>query len=519
MAPGEARFSDLVIASRDVAAEPGRKGKVERLAALLRSLSPPEAAIAATYLAGALPQGRIGVGPARIDKLGHVSPAAAGEITLVGLDQTLAEIAALSGAGSQVRKGRSLAAVLGRMTRPEQDLLLRLLLGELRQGAVAGLIAEAIAAAVPTSLDTVRRALMLSGDIARVATVAFEDGPAGLAAISLTLFVPIAPMLAQSADDLEDAVARLAAPFLEFKLDGARVQVHKRGEEVRVFSRRGNDVTVAVPELVEALSALPVSELVLDGETLALRQDGRPQPFQTTMRRFGRRLDVDTLRRELPLQAFFFDCLLVNGRLLIDDPATDRFAALSDALGASYLVPRCHPSSRTEAAAFLDLALARGHEGLMAKDPASVYQAGGRGGHWLKVKQAHTLDLAVLAAEWGSGRREPWLSNLHLGARLPGGGFAMLGKTFKGLSDAVLAWQTQQLLAREIGRQGGVVHVRPELVVEIAFNELQESPRYPAGLALRFARVKRYRPDKPAAEADTLDTVRSLFARQIAYQG
>jgi DNA ligase-1 len=518
MASNQARLAELVQTSRSVAAERGRKGKVGRIAAYLGSLSPSEAAIAATYLAGELPQGRIGIGPALLARASRVPLGPRVETTIAELHADLTDIAALSGPGSQDRRRRSVEALFYAMTPEERDFAIRLLLGELRHGAVAGLTIEAIAAAVEVPVASVRRAAMLTGDIARVAQIAFDQGRVGLAQVSLTLFSPVAPMLAQPADDLDDAMTQLADAYLELKLDGARVQVHKKGNEVRVFSRQGNDVTASVPELVEIASAVAAEDLVLDGETLVLRENGRPQPFQTTMRRFGRRRDVEALGRELPLMAFFFDCIYLDGQLLIDAPATVRYEALADALAGERLIERRRCTSKREAMDFLNQALALGHEGLMVKDPASTYQAGGRGGHWLKVKQVFTLDLVVLAAEWGSGRRRRWLSNLHLGARDPDGGFVMLGKTFKGLSDTVLAWQTEQLLAREIAREGQILHVRPELVVEIAFNELQESPHYPAGLALRFARVKRYRPDKSAVQADTIDTVRGLFAQQISYQ-
>jgi DNA ligase-1 len=296
------------------------------------------------------------------------------------------------------------------------------------------------------------------------------------------------------------------------------VQIHKQGDTVQVYSRQGNPVTAAVPEAVDAVAALPARELVLDGETLALAADGRPLPFQTTMRRFGRQSDDPDLRARLPLTVFCFDCLALDGATLIDAPTRERHRALAETLPPGLVIPRLADADRTAAEGFLQAALAAGHEGLMAKDPDAPYAAGGRGSHWLKIKQAHTLDLVVLAAEWGSGRRRGRLSNLHLGCRDGAGGFLMLGKTFKGLTDQLLAWQTAQLLARELGRDGQVVHVRPELVVEVAFNELQRSRQYPAGLALRFARVKRYRPDKSAAEADHIDTVRALFDRQVAYR-
>jgi DNA ligase-1 len=325
-------------------------------------------------------------------------------------------------------------------------------------------------------------------------------------------------MLAQPAEDLDEALTRLGQPALELKLDGARVQVHKRGEEVRVFSRQGNQVTAAVPEIVEAVRALPGRELVLDGEVLARDADGGPRPFQVTMRRFGRRLDVERQRRELPLSVHFFDCIQRDGRLLIDAPARERFAELADLLPAGLRIPRLVTSDPEEARGFLQRALADGHEGIMAKSLDSPYEAGGRGGSWLKIKPSQSLDLVVLAAERGSGRRRGWLSNLHLGARAPDGGFVMLGKTFKGLTDAMLAWQTERLEGLAVADDGPVVRVRPELVVEIAFNELQESRQYPGGLALRFARVKRYRTDKGPAEADGIETVRALFESQVAYR-
>jgi DNA ligase-1 len=318
-------------------------------------------------------------------------------------------------------------------------------------------------------------------------------------------------MLADTAADVEAALERLGEAGFEYKLDGARVQIHKDGDRVEVYSRALNRVTPAVPEIVERVRALPARRLVIDGETIALRPDGRPLPFQVTMRRFGRRLDVDRLRAELPLAVFFFDLLRVDDDTLIDRPLAQRWQALADATAAA-LVPRLVTSKPEEADAFAARAQADGHEGVMAKGLASIYSAGRRGGEWLKLKPAHTLDLVILAAEWGSGRRRGWLSNLHLGARDPAaGGFVMLGKTFKGLTDETLRWQTDALLAREIGREGHIVHVRPELVAEVAFNDVQVSPHYPGGVALRFARLKRYRTDKPPAEADTIDRVRSLL--------
>jgi DNA ligase-1 len=340
-----------------------------------------------------------------------------------------------------------------------------------------------------------------------------EKGEAGLAEYDVKLFRPVQPMLAQSAEDVEEALGDLGEAALEFKLDGARVQVHKSGDDVMVFTRALNDVTAAVPEVVEAVRALPARELILDGEVLSLKPDGRPQAFQTTMRRFGRKLDLDRMRAELPLSPFWFDLIYLDGGHLLNEPQSRRFAALADLAPASFVVPHALTADPVKAQEFLENALERGHEGIMAKSPGAVYATGARGRNWLKVKHVHTLDLVILAAEWGSGRRRGWLSNLHLGARdTEKGGFAMLGKTFKGLTDEMLAWQTQEFLKIEIGRDGHTVHIEPKLVAEIAFNEIQISPRYASGLALRFARVKRYRTDKTAAESDTYQTVRKLAA-------
>jgi len=363
----------------------------------------------------------------------------------------------------------------------------------------------------------VRRAAMFAGDLGAVARVALTEGAQGLARFSIRVERPVQPMLAQSAADVADALARLGTAALEWKLDGARVQVHKSGDRVRIFTRRLNEVTDAVPEVVETVRALPSRELILDGEAIAIGPGGAPQPFQVTMRRFGRKLDVDTLRAELPLAVFFFDCLQRDGVSLVDRPAQERFAILAQALPARLIVPRLITGDPAAAEAFYRDALARGHEGVMAKAIDAPYEAGRRGAAWLKVKRAHTLDLVVLAAEWGHGRRRGWLSNLHLGARdAAGGGFVMLGKTFKGLTDELLEWQTRELAWREVARDAYTVYVRPELVVEIAFNDLQASPQYPGGLALRFARVKAYRPDKRAEDADTIETVRQRYAEQMA---
>jgi DNA ligase-1 len=369
---------------------------------------------------------------------------------------------------------------------------------------------EAVAKASGIPPERVRRAAMLAGDIARVAHAAIEHGDAGLSQYDVQIFRPIQPMLAQSADDIPEALASIGEAALEYKMDGARVQVHKSGDDVMVYSRSLKDVTPAVPEVVELVRALPARDLILDGEVISLLPDGRPQPFQITMRRFGRKLDVERMRQELPMTPFWFDLLYLNGSPLLDETQARRFTALAE-LAPDSLIPHMVTGDAAAGDEFLEQALARGHEGIMAKAIDAKYAAGARGQSWVKVKRARTLDLVILAAEWGHGRRKGWLSNLHLGARdTAKGGFAMLGKTFKGLTDEMLEWQTQELLKLEIGRDSYTVHVEPKLVVEIAFNEIQVSPRYASGLALRFARVKRYRTDKTPAEADTFEMVQRL---------
>ena len=511
-------LSQLVKTSEDVAATRSRRAKVEHLAILLRSLDPQEAPVAVAYLHGALPQGRIGIGPALIrDTLSAaIAPPAGAAWTLAAVDRALTELAQLTGPGSAGKRRQHLGALLATATVAEREFLIRLLLGELRQGALEGVLVEAIAAAWQLPLGALRRAVMLSGDPAQVAAAVLARGPGALADFSLQLMQPLKPMLAQTAEDVASALSALGEAALEHKLDGARVQVHKRDHEVRVFTRKLNEVTGSVPEVVEQVAALPASSLVLDGEALALRADGRALPFQVSMRRFGRRLGVTQARAELPLSVFFFDCLHADGEDLLDLAGALRAERLAALLPESLRVPRLVTADPAAAGAFLESALAAGHEGIMAKSLSAHYEAGSRGAGWLKVKRTHGADLVVLAAEWGSGRRRGWLSNLHLGARDPEGGFVMVGKTFKGLTDHLLRWQTAALLDLEIGREGQVVHVRPERVVEIAFNELQDSPHYPGGLAPRFARVRRYRPDKSAAEADTIETLRAIYRAQRA---
>jgi DNA ligase-1 len=500
----------VVDASARVAENTSRLAKRDAIAACIRSAGEGEVEIVVAYLSGEIRQGRIGIGYATVAALrgGQTSEPT---LTVHEVDAALERIASVSGKGSAAARSAGLAALFARATADEQDFLVRLLVGELRQGALEGVMLEAIAAAAAVPVADVRRATMVTGSIATAARVATSEGAAGLARFAIALQRPVQPMLAQPADDVAGALAKLGSAAVEWKVDGARIQVHKAGSEIRVYTRALNDVTASVPEIVESLRDARADELILDGEAVALAADGTPLAFQVTMRRFGRKLDVDKLRAELPLAAFFFDCLLRDGVPLIDRPAHERFDALAAALPAALVVPRLVTSDPSAAADFYADALARGHEGVMVKALDASYDAGSRGASWLKVKRAHTLDLVVLAAEWGHGRRHGWLSNLHLGARDPSGGWVMLGKTFKGMTDAMLEWQTHELLARETSRDAYAVHVRPELVVEIAFNDLQASPHYPGGLALRFARVKGYRPDKRAEDADTIEAVRAVY--------
>ncbi|MFI4941901.1 MAG: ATP-dependent DNA ligase [Burkholderiales bacterium] len=492
--------------------------KVALIAELLQQARGREVELVALYLTGTLSQGRIGIGYRGLQNAMPSGPAVGEPLTLAGLDEALSELATLSGQGSAERRGRGLRALLERTDDEGRRFLFALLTGEVRQGALDGLVLEAIAKAAALPATEVRQAAMFAPGIGAVARAAIDEGSAGLARFSLQLLSPIAPMLANPADDAEEALERLGEAAFEYKVDGVRLQVHCAGDEVRVFTRHLQDITARVPEVVEWARALPVREFVVEGEAIALRADGRPRPFQETMRRLGRRLDVETARQSVPLSSFFFDLLYLGDEgSLVARPYAERVERLKGIVSPELLLPRVVTRDPEEAERFFDQAVAAGHEGLMAKSLASPYTAGQRGFNWLKLKPHHTLDLVILAVERGSGRRTRWLSNLHLGARDEmSGQFVMLGKTFKGLTDEMLEWQTRELSKLQVESDGYVVHVRPELVAEIAFSDVQESPRYPAGLALRLARVKRYRPEKPASEADTLQAVRAIFEHQRA---
>jgi DNA ligase-1 len=500
----------VVCASASVAATSSRLAKTKVIAECLRALEPQEIEIALPYLSGDIRQGKLTVGYSALQSV-MGNPAYSSSLTIGDVDAAFQALKTVKGKGSASTRQTRLKQLFEKATSEEQDFLLRLIVGELRQGALEGVMLEAVAAAAGLPVAEIRRAATFAGGIAPVAHAALTRGANGLEPFAIRLMQPVLPMLAQPAEDVAAALEALGTALFEWKLDGARVQVHKSGGEIRVFTRNLNDVTAAVPEAVAALKDVP-SDLILDGEAIALRADGRPHPFQVTMSRFSRKLDVAEVHAQLPLSLFFFDCLLRDGEPLVDRGAGERHDILRAVLPSTYVTPSLVTQELEKAKAFYADALAHGHEGLMAKALGAPYEAGRRGAGWLKVKTAHTLDLVVIGVEWGSGRRRGWLSNLHLGARDPKtGGFVMLGKTFKGLTDETLEWQTRELLAREIRRDEWTVYVRPELVVEIAFNDVQQSPHYPAGMALRFARVKGYRPDKRAEEADTIDTVRRFF--------
>ncbi|HEY5897752.1 MAG TPA: ATP-dependent DNA ligase [Burkholderiales bacterium] len=509
-------LAELVRASERVAGTPSRLAKVRELADFLKRLDPQEVEIALPYLSGEIRQGKLTVGFAALQSA-RAGAAAAPTLALQDVDGMFARLKQVKGKGAGAQRGALLRELFERSTADEQDFLVRLVVGELRQGALEGVMVEAVAAATSLPPADVRRAVAFAGSIAPVAAAALAGGASALTQFIVRPLQPVLPMLAQPAEDMSAALAALGTALVEWKLDGARVQVHKSGDEVRVYTRNLNDVTSRVPEIVATVRGTRPQTMILDGEAIALRAGGRPHPFQVTMSRFGSREDTAQRRAELPLSVFFFDCLLLEGRPLFDRAMGERREALAGALPRALVTPAIVTADLGEAQAFYENALAAGHEGVMAKALDAPYEAGRRGAGWLKVKRAKTLDLVVLAAEWGHGRRRGWLSNLHLGARdAQTGGFIMLGKTFKGLTDAMLEWQTAEFLKRETGRDEWTVHLRPELVVEIAFNDLQESAQYPGGLALRFARVKGYRPDKRPEDADTIDTVRRIYQESLS---
>jgi len=569
---------ELVQTSEAVAATSGRTAKITEIAGLLRRASAAEVPVVVAFLSGELRQRQIGVGYASLGELLRLEPsgqpltgpwtrvapgqapaarvpavgdplaeavAAEGPVTVAETDAVFEAVGQIAGAGAQAERRRLLAGLFGRASQAEREFLVRLLAGELHQGALEGVMTEAVARAAGVPAAEVRRAHLLAGSLPLVAQTALtaarppapaaagppatepepdtEAALAALRAVGLQVGRPLRPMLASSAPTVADAFARLSPGVVEWKIDGIRIQVHRSGPDVAVFTRTLEDITIRVPEITEAVLALDVRTAVFDGEAVALAPDGRPRPFQVTASRTGSHMDVARQRTDTPLTPFFFDVLHLDGTDLIDEPAHVRQARLAAVMPADLLVPRLVTEDVDDAGAFFADAVRRGHEGVVVKSPDAGYAAGRRGSEWIKVKPRHTLDLVVLAAEWGHGRRRGWLSNLHLGARDPAtGGLVMLGKTFKGLTDEMLTWQTKRLLeladppgagpSGDLKNAYGVLRVRPELVVEIAFDGVQGSPRYPGGVALRFARVLRHRPDKPAAEADTIESVLALWS-------
>ena len=517
-------LTELADVSQVVSQTSSRLAKVAALADALRSASVAEIPVVVAYLSGELPQRQIGVGWAALRSV--PAPAEASSLTVLAVDAAFSRIGAVGGRGSAAERKRLVGDLFGRATAQEQYFLVRLLSGELRQGALDGVMTDAVAKAAEVPVGDVRRAVMLSGSLAAAAQAALGGGSAALARFGLQVGRPLKPMLAASEASIDEALAKFGGQAaVEWKLDGIRVQAHIADGAVRLFTRSLDDITDRLPEVVTALAALPVRDAVFDGELIALRADGRPYAFQDTASRAASEIDAPGATKPsatkpsaakqgagtVPLSVFLFDALHLDGTDLIDRPDAERHAALASVVPQAMLMPRLVTADPAEATAFFRESVAKGHEGVVVKSLTTPYAAGRRGAGWIKVKPRHTLDLVVLAVEWGHGRRKGWLSNLHLGARDPEtGGWVMLGKTFKGLTDELLTWQTEKLRSLEDHRDDWTVYVRPELVVEIAFDGVQRSPRYPGGVALRFARVLRYREDKTAVEADTIDAVTAL---------
>ncbi|MFI1651440.1 ATP-dependent DNA ligase [Streptomyces avidinii] len=507
-------LADVARVSREVAGTAARSRKTALLAELFAAAPPEEAGLVISYLSGRLPQGRPGIGWRTLGQ--EIAPAADPGLTVRDVDAAVSELAVVAGSGSVERRRRILAGLLGRATGAEQVFLRSLLSGEVRQGALDAVALEGVAAAAGVPAAALRRAVMLDGSLSRVAVAVLADGEQALRTVTLRVGQPVQPMLAGTAKSVAEALAALGPCAVEEKLDGIRVQVHREGDDVRIYTRSLDEITGRLPEVAELARSLPGERFILDGEVIGRAADGRPVPFQEIASRVGSRVDVAAARRTLPVAPYFFDVLAVGEDVLLDLPVRERYAALTALVPEDARVRRLAveaPGEQgAEAEEFWAETLRRGHEGVVVKALDSSYAAGRRGKHWLKVKPVHTLDLVVLAAEWGHGRRTGLLSNLHLGARTADGTYAMLGKTFKGLTDEMLRWQTQRLRELAVEDDGFTVRVRPELVVEIAYDGLQRSSRYPAGVALRFARVLRHRPDKSPAEADTVDTVLAAHA-------
>jgi DNA ligase-1 len=507
-------LSEVVEVSRAVAATRSRLAKREAIAEVLRRAEPDDVEILVTYLGGELRQRRTGVGWASLRTM--PDPAVSPSLHLAEVDAEFARISELAGPGSASERTSAVSALLSRATGDEQRFLRGLISGDVRQGALDASVVEAVAAASDVPLADVRRAVMLRGATAPVAKAALSGGREAVAAFSLTVGQPIRPMLAASAPDMAAAFEKIGSGLetcLDTKLDGIRIQVHRDGEDIRVYTRSLDDITERLADVVEVVRSLPGRVFVLDGEAMTLDDDGRPRPFQETASRTATRTGLVEDARPVAVTPFFFDMLHRDGEDLLDLPLHARLARLDDLVPGEHRAPRLVTDDPNAGQQFFLDAVSAGHEGVVVKSMTAPYDAGRRGSGWVKVKPRHTLDLVVLAVEWGSGRRQGWLSNIHLGARAPDGGWVMLGKTFKGMTDEMLTWQTERFLELEESRTEWVVTLRPEQVVEIAFDGLQRSTRYPGGVALRFARVLRYRDDKPASEADTIDTVLALSPR------
>ncbi len=498
----------LAQVSQEIAATSARSRKTALLAELFRDAEPDDVPIVIPYLAGRLPQGRLGIGWKVLSR--PVTPATEPTLTVAQVDARLTELGKVSGTGSQAERARLVGELMGAATENEQRFLFGLITGEVRQGALDAVAVEGLARATEAPPADVRRAVMLAGSLQTVAEALLAEGPAALARFRLTVGRPVLPMLAHSASSVAEAVEKLDVCAVEEKLDGIRVQLHRDGDTVRIYTRTLDDITDRLPELTATALELRGERFILDGEVIAFDDAGRPRSFQETAGRVGSRVDVATAAKEVPVSPVFFDALSVDGHELLDLPFAERHAELARLVPEPMRVRRTlvsGPDDLARAEGFLAETLERGHEGVVVKALDAPYSAGRRGASWLKVKPVHTLDLVVLAAEWGHGRRTGKLSNLHLGARTADGGFAMLGKTFKGMTDALLTWQTERLQELAVEPRSWGVTVRPELVVEIAYDGLQRSTRYPAGVTLRFARVVRYREDKRPEEADTVETL------------
>ncbi|HKF88379.1 MAG TPA: ATP-dependent DNA ligase [Propionibacteriaceae bacterium] len=507
-------LSRLAETWNQLSATRSRNAKRDLIAAVLADATPDDIEVVVSYLSGELRQRRTGLGWRSLQSL--PPPASTSSLEVSDVDRAFEDIATLSGPGSAGARAGATRDLFARATEAEQNFLRGLIFGDLRQGALESQVQEGLAAAFTVPLASVRRAAMLLSSTSAAARLAITGGGAALDAVTLQVGTAVQPMLAASAPNPEDAVAKTGLPaIVDFKLDGVRVQVHRKGPKITIFTRSLDDVTARMPDVVALVADLPSDQIVLDGEVLALNTDGRPELFQVVASRTMSSADVPAAAERLPLQAFFFDLLRVDDHDLLDQPLTRRIEVMAKILPPSLIVPRAICSDLEEVSTVFSDAVTKGYEGLVVKNPSAPYAAGRRDSAWVKLKPRQTFDLIVIAAEWGHGRRRGWLSNLHLAARDPSNDqLIMLGKTFKGLTDEMLAWQTEQFLAREVRRSAGAVYVEPSLVVEVACDGLQASTRYPGGVALRFARILRYRPDKSAAEADTIDTVKALSVKR-----